>query len=117
MTKRLLSLFACIMLFGSAYSQSVTVSSIDTIANVFSPNSDGVNDVFQVAGAGLTDFKLSIYNRYGTIVYDFISPNDAWDGYTTTGEPCSNGTYFYVLSANGVDGVTYSSSGCIQLFR
>ena len=117
MTKQLLSLFACMMLFGSAYSQSVTVSSIDTVANVFSPNNDGVNDVFQVAGAGLTDFKLSIFNRYGTIVYDFISPNDAWDGYTTTGEPCSNGTYFYVLSANGVDGVKYSSSGCIQLFR
>jgi len=132
MTKQLLSLFACLMLFGSAFSQTTgwgrfsspvhldtvpSVSSMDTIANCFSPNNDGMNDVFQIAGAGLTDFKLSIYNRWGTIVYDFISPDDAWDGYTTTGEPCSNGTYFYVLKANGVDGKTYSQNGTIQLFR
>jgi gliding motility-associated-like protein len=92
-------------------------SSLDTIPNVFSPNNDGINDVFRIEGAGLSDFKLSIFNRWGTLVYDFISAGDAWDGRNTSGEACSSGTYFYFFKASGVDGKSYDAKGCIQLFR
>src|SRR5690606_13971144 len=35
------------------------------IPNTFSPNADGINDVFMVKGTGLNDFHLEIFNRWG----------------------------------------------------
>ena len=66
-------------------------SSLSAFSNVFSPNGDGFNDAFGLTGAGLTDVRMIIYDRWGTKVYEFVSRNDAWDGRNTSGEACSNG--------------------------
>lgn len=92
-------------------------SRLDAVANVFTPNNDGVNDVFVLSGAGIQDIALVIYDRWGTKVYEFISRNDHWDGHTTSGIECSSGVYFYFLKASGVDGASYSSNGTVQLLR
>lgn len=56
------------------------------IPNTFSPNSDGVNDVFYPRGTGLFKIKnMRIFNRWGTVVFDRSNfnannPSDGWDG-------------------------------------
>ncbi len=83
-----------------------------SIPNVFTPNGDGINDLFEIKGLQKGD-KINIYNRWGTKVFYNINEHAYWDGYTTSGEPCSSGTYFYTIDLiNGE-----RKSGYIQLIR
>lgn len=50
------------------------------IPNSFSPNSDGINDVFLVEGTGIYDFELKIFDRWGELIFYTIDPGDAWTG-------------------------------------
>ncbi len=80
--------------------------------NVFTPNGDGLNDLFEIKGLQKGD-KINIYNRWGTKVFYNVNEHAYWDGYTTSGEPCSSGTYFYTIDLiNGE-----RKSGYIQLIR
>ncbi|MDR2963278.1 MAG: PKD domain-containing protein [Bacteroidales bacterium] len=70
----------------------IVVTSRRAIPNVFTPNSDGVNDLY-LAGLGYT--KIIIINRWGQTVYEGV---DGWDGKVNSVE-ASPGTYFYLLTA------------------
>ncbi len=86
-----------------------------TIFNGFSPNGDGVNDVFYIDG--IEDFpnnKLCIYNRWGNKVYEKDGYNNEWDG-SWSGNVLPDGTYFYVLNLGDEDNTTYN--GYLQIFR
>jgi gliding motility-associated-like protein len=50
------------------------------IPNSFSPNSDGINDVFLVEGTGIYDFELKIFDRWGELIFFTTDPGDAWTG-------------------------------------
>lgn len=82
-----------------------------TLPNVFSPNGDGVNDVF----GPITDHflgpcsQLSIYNRFGQLLFDGAGNNVMWDGRTFAGEKAVAGTYFYVFQVNGREFTGYLS--------
>lgn len=67
------------------------------IPNVFSPNGDGINDLFSIAGLQAGD-EIAIYNRWGTKVYEFVNTEDTWDGRTADGEKCSTGVYYYYVT-------------------
>jgi gliding motility-associated-like protein len=94
-----------------------SASALAGMANVFTPNKDGVNDVFTISGKGLQTVELKIFDRWGTLIYDFFGPNDQWDGRNASGAECQPGVYFYFLKATGVDGQSYGSKGTIQLLR
>jgi len=64
---------------------------------VFSPNNDGINDVFQPRtedGCPVTEYALSVFNRWGQRVFHSSDINKGWDG-TFQGAACDLGTYFY----------------------
>ncbi|MCB9449119.1 MAG: gliding motility-associated C-terminal domain-containing protein [Flavobacteriales bacterium] len=69
------------------------------IPNVFTPNGDGINDVFSVHLDG--DLKectqLMIMNRWGVLVYSPPGGQLAWDGRTAAGLPVTEGTYMYII--------------------
>lgn len=48
--------------------------------NIFTPNNDGKNDVFQIDGYGIYDVRWSIYDRYGAMIFEGRSLEDSWDG-------------------------------------
>ncbi len=67
------------------------------IPNVFSPNGDGINDKFQVYYSELPAvFKISIFNRWGSLVYESNSIDEIWDG-TVNGKKSDNGVYVYKI--------------------
>jgi gliding motility-associated-like protein len=64
------------------------------VPNAFSPNSDGVNDFFQGYGTYLRKYEMSIYDRWGLLIYhtdDYYKP---WDG-SIDGSVCQNDVYVY----------------------
>ncbi|MDW8334976.1 MAG: gliding motility-associated C-terminal domain-containing protein, partial [Bacteroidia bacterium] len=85
------------------------------IPNVFTPNGDGVNDLFTVQTRGFERIEMQIFDRWGTMV--FSGAND-WNGkYLNNGENCPAGTYFYVVKAYRRDGRLFHRTGGVTLTR
>jgi gliding motility-associated-like protein len=91
------------------------------IPNAFTPNADGINDVWQFTlGSGITLNGFDIYNRWGNLIKNLeLSTSNiiTWDGRTTSGEPCSDGVYFYVLNYANSKGEQQNKKGYISLFK
>lgn len=92
------------------------------IANAFSPNDDGLNDVLYIQ-SGLAVRSINsfiIYNRWGERVYEAVdlAPNDltvGWDG-TFKGRPVANsGTYAYRAEIEFINGVILEKTGTITI--
>lgn len=66
--------------------------------NVFTPNGDGKNELFGPEGIEFArNYKFTIYNRWGEIVFATDNHLDKWDGYYR-GKLCQNGVYTYVIT-------------------
>lgn len=68
------------------------------LPNVFTPNDDGYNDKFHpFPYTSVERVEMTIFNRWGSIVYETEDPGINWDGrHYRTGAKCSDGVYFYV---------------------
>lgn len=68
-----------------------------TIPNTFSPNNDGINDLWNIdALITYPDCILDVFDRYGQKVFHSIGYNNAWNG-KYNGKALPSGTYYYVL--------------------
>ncbi len=85
------------------------------IPNAFSPNGDGVNDLFYFDGVGIEKFTAQIYNRWGSLVYEWNenSPTQGWDG-TTDSQMTS---YVYKITIEDIRGRIYYYSDLITILR
>jgi len=71
------------------------------LPNAFTPNEDGLNDVFKGTPVGIKQFNyLKVFNRWGQLIFFTSDYNYAWDG-TWHGEKQASGVY--VVLANGID--------------
>ncbi|MGZ4030270.1 MAG: PKD domain-containing protein [Bacteroidia bacterium] len=83
------------------------------VPNIFSPNGDLKNDVYYVPYVcPHEDFTLTIFDRWGSLLFSSQSRNHGWDGKTNHGEDAPDGTYYYVIK---VKETTYK--GFLQLVR
>ncbi len=68
------------------------------VPTAFTPNGDGLNDRLKAINADLAkDFQLSVYNRFGELLFATRVPTDGWDG-RIKGIPADAGTYVWQLS-------------------
>jgi gliding motility-associated-like protein len=92
-----------------------------TIPNVFTPNGDNINDVWEFSlGKGNTLNVLNIFNRWGLLIKNAELKTNTyilWDGRTTSGEACSDGVYFYTLQYTDANGDVHKKNGYISLLR
>lgn len=95
---------------------SVTVEECP-VPNVFSPNGDGINELFAPRFPVSKGFKVSIYNRWGSLVYEYIHPGQGWDGRTMDGKECPGGTYYYVIQYQTMAGEEKVKKGSLTLMR
>ena len=85
--------------------------------NAFTPNGDGLNDVFKPSFVGLgeiTDFY--VYNRWGKLLYFSIDPTKGWDG-SLNGIEQEVGTYLVVIKGVNQFGDEVMKTGTIALLR
>jgi len=69
------------------------------IPNVFTPNGDGVNDVFKIDISGFKKYSLVIWNRWGNNVFESDNPDKMWNGKTNNdGGENPAGTYYYLFN-------------------
>lgn len=68
------------------------------IPNSFTPNRDMINDIWNVKGRGIKEFRMEIYNRWGERIYETDDYTLGWPGtYKTTNEKVQAGTYTYKI--------------------
>jgi len=84
---------------GNTFTATETVTIEDNIhvPNVFTPNDDGINDLFVVRSNGVDPIEIFIYSRTGTLVYKDKAPILVWDGRNASGSKVSQGIYYYIL--------------------
>lgn len=87
------------------------------IPNAFTPNGDGLNDIFTVNRKDITDFTLLIYSRTGEQIFSSSDPASGWDG-TFNGTLCPEGVYTYrVIFRDSSSGKTEDYHGHVTLLR
>jgi gliding motility-associated-like protein len=82
-----------------SYDTTVTINSAIKVPNVFTPNADGKNDFFIITSADGTELSITIFSRWGNIVYESDQPSTIieWDGRLKDNSFVSTGVYYYVL--------------------
>ena len=68
------------------------------VPNAFTPNGDGKNDNFEIFFSFLPiDYDLTIYNRWGNIIFETHNSQEMWNGRSTGNKKVKSGTYIYYL--------------------
>ena len=89
---------------------SITEIPIDAnIPNVFTPNNDGVNDVFKIQVVNINNWNCKIYNRWGNIITELNESKNEWKA-----DNESSGTYYYIFSTPENE---INKKGFISLFN
>jgi len=84
--------------------------------NVFSPNNDGKNDLFEPKELlGIRSGEILIYNRWGQLLY-LGDINLGWDG-TYQDKECAAGVYYWIAHYTDVYGVRRRDHGTLTLLR
>ncbi len=92
------------------------------VPNTFTPNGDGMNDVFLPVGTNIATMELLIFDRWGAVLFESDDPNIGWDG-TYRGEYVKNDIYMWKLryrfaeDAYGTLGMEQQQMGHIQVLR
>ena len=86
----------------------------------FSPDLDGVNDEFRILGTDIISLRLSVYDRWGNLVFSSPDHQQGWDG-TWRGQPAPQGVYVWMAEVEGFNrnGTTFTEiqTGSVLLVR
>lgn len=101
----------------NAINVSISESSLQ-MPNAFSPNGDGINDVYRAKPGykSIVSFKAVIFNRWGQKLYEWDDPAGGWDG-KYKGREVAQGTYFVNVTAKGADGREFRIRRDVNLLR
>ncbi|WP_160711509.1 PKD domain-containing protein [Chitinophaga solisilvae] len=87
------------------------------IPNAFSPNGDGMNDIFRPVPVGIVKIDyFRVYDRWGKLMYSTTSYMKGWDGYIN-GLPANLGTYVWVVQGQDINNQTVQQKGTVTLVR
>lgn len=106
---------------GCTASENVVVNVIPyciKVKNAFSPNGDGINDIWQVYDQFdcLKNIRLTVFNRYGSKVFESKDYRNDWDG-RYKGKPVPDGTYYAVIDFLLVSGKTFTTKTDLTIIR
>ncbi len=96
---------------------NISVSGCATLGNVFTPNGDGINDVFDFPNEGYRTMSYDIYSRWGNKVYEWSGTTGGWNGKNKAGNPVSEGVYYFIMKAEKMNGDIVEEKGFISLLR
>lgn len=82
------------------------------VPNIITANGDGVNDEFKVIGVAIKSLDVQIFNRWGQKVGSINSPAGSWSG-----RDHAEGTYYYLLRAEGEDAEVYEMNGNFSVVK
>jgi gliding motility-associated-like protein len=86
------------------------------IPDAFSPNADGLNDIFKPSTIGLKEYDIEIYDRWGEQIFQSNGSQEGWDG-SYRGVKSPQGVYVYLLKVVDIKGQSHSYNGKVVLVR
>lgn len=96
--------------------ETVTIPGLSN--TVFTPNGDGIGDVFDFDDSYLSEVNVKIYNSKNyKLVYEWSLPGGSWDGRLKNGNNAEEGIYIVMINGKGYDGKIYKSTIKLQLRR
>jgi len=85
--------------------------------SAFTPNGDGLNDVFKVKYPGfIKQFNMVIYNRWGAKVFETNDPGKGWNG-LVNGIPQNIGSYVWIINLTDFNNKTQRANGMVTLLK
>lgn len=105
---------------GVSYSNSfaIRLPSEFEIPNAFSPNGDGLNDVFRpTTSKFLTNYKMTIFSQWGTVVFESVNAETGWDGSGLSGTFAPSGVYAFQIDYYDSIGRPTVKQGIVTLIR
>lgn len=107
----------CISALDSVYIEVIAACSVE-VPNVFTPNNDGINDVFKlISNEGFEQLSCYILNRWGAVIRSFDQANFEWDGKDKAGNKMMEGVYFYIIKGQFNGGEPIEKQGFVTLER
>lgn len=96
---------------------SISESKLE-MPNAFSPNGDGINDIYKAKSGwhSLIEFHAYIFSRWGQKLFEWTNPALGWDG-TYQGKDVKEGVYFCLVKAKGADGRNFNIRTDVNLLR
>lgn len=94
----------------------VTIPLAVYIPNAFSPNGDGLNDRFGISAKGIDKFSITVFNKWGQLIFESTDPHQTWDG-TFGGEIVPDGPYVYSLHLVSSDNIPSVKSGTVTIVK
>jgi gliding motility-associated-like protein len=106
--------------YENEYPQQVSYSNVECvpykpvifIPTAFSPNADGLNDVYRPVTFGIAYYEVSIYNRYGQKIAQFDQTSKGWDA-----SDAAMGAYMVTIRAKGTDNEWYNEKSTVTVVR
>jgi gliding motility-associated-like protein len=88
------------------------------IPDAFSPNGDGLNDVFIAKGNDIKSFEMYIFDRWGSELFHSTDINNGWNGTVKGGNTiCQEDTYVYLIKATDSKNTDHSYTGKVTLIK
>jgi len=102
--------------------KEITVEDVSDffIPNTFTPNNDGLNDVFMPVfnHTDLENYSFTIFNRWGGIVFETNDVSNGWDGsFKGASKPAPEGVYVWIISFKGEKQIAVEKKGTVSLLR
>jgi len=87
------------------------------VPDTFSPNNDGLNDTFEIKGQLINKLEITVYDRWGNVLYNTKDLTNGWNGTDINGRSLSPGFYTYKIEYTDTKERAYSKLGTINLMR
>jgi gliding motility-associated-like protein len=92
------------------------------VPNAFTPNEDGINDIFQPKGFGVTKYELNIFDRWGERVFHTTDFEEGWNGTMQSKNDVKygileEGVYTWLINATSVFGKSHELKGHVTLMK
>lgn len=87
------------------------------IPNAFSPDGDGLNEVFAPYAGGVLEVNLKIFNRWGELLFESNKLQEGWNGTDPQGTACQPGMYVYYITTLDLEGARHARKGTVLLLR
>src|SRR6185436_2124492 len=102
----------------SEYGEPVLITPF-YVPNAFTPNADGLNDMFFNAGyvIDVTSYDMMIFNRWGQKVFENNDYSKFWNGLDKNNNPSPAGTYVYAIKVVTKTGKPFEYQGTVSLIR
>ena len=96
---------------------SIVLEEQIVLPNIFTPNGDRVNDVFEIKMEDKLEFQIVILNQQNQPVFKSSDAHFQWDGTMLNGQPAPSGTYLYYFSAKDMNGKDVTKSSLLTINR